>query len=217
MTPMRKSRGLLPRRAQLVEPGVVGDAQIALRQQVQIEAGGAARGRFAHGREPERRMRLAHRLGRDVDRPQTIVLPRERERRLGPGAAHHRDALLGERYPVGAPPPERLELLVAVAHAEAEHHATAGEHVDGGDVLRQLERVVERQQQDVGRELHLLRARRDRGQQWNRRRRVAVLGEVVLGDPDRVEAELLGAHDLFSSFWNTSGHGRCHCAGLRKS
>ena len=70
--------------------------------------------------------------------------------------AHQRDVLAG---PLGAArerDAERGELLGQPADADAEDEAAAGQPVEAGDLLREDERVVLRDQADAGAETDLL-------------------------------------------------------------
>ena len=92
--------------------------------------------------------------------------------------------------------PKASNSSCAVAHADAEVEAPAGEQRERGGVLGESDRVVQRQQHQVRADPHPGRALGDRGGDHERRGRVAVVDEVVLGEPHRVEAELLGGDDL---------------------
>src|SRR5260370_25971003 len=55
---------------------------------------------------------------------------------------------------------------------------------------------MQRQQHQVRADANLLGDRSDRGCDWQNRRRVSVLGEVMLGQPDLVVAKLFGESRL---------------------
>ena len=77
--------------------------------------------------------------------------------------------------------------------------ASAGQHVERGDALRDARRVVDRGQRlhDAVSETDPLRALRRRGEEDLGRARVRVLlEEVVLDQPHAVEAEAVGELDL---------------------
>jgi hypothetical protein len=102
----------------------------------------------------------------------------------------------GAAGPLGDRHAEQLELALAVAEAEADLEPAAAQLVEHGDVLGEAQRVLERAEQDRGADPHRRRPLRDRGQHREDRRQVAVAGDVVLGEPDRLVAELFRPRDL---------------------
>jgi hypothetical protein len=76
-----------------------------------------------------------------------------------------------------------------VAEADADLHPSAAQVVEDGEVLGQPDRVVERQQADIAGEPHVPGASRHGGGARDPRGQVAVVHEVVLGEPDQVEAQ----------------------------
>src|SRR5208283_4884268 len=95
---------------------------------------------------------------------------------------------------------EALELLRAVAQAKSQPEPAARDYIDEGRVLGKLKRMIKRRQQDVGADGDARRARRDGGSRRHQRGQVAVVGEVMLGEPDGIEAELLGGLNLRQRF-----------------
>ena len=92
---------------------------------------------------------------------------------------------------------ERVELILAVARAEPQHEAPAGQDVDEGGVLRDPQRIGERQGHDGSADLDALGQRREiTGVDEHVRHDAVFIREVVLGDPGVVVAELVGPHDL---------------------
>src|SRR5208282_2927560 len=83
---------------------------------------------------------------------------------------------------------QRVEFLVAVAHPDAEAEAAAREHVDHRGVLGEAQRMIERGEQDVSAELQAGGARGDRGQHRHDGREITVVDEVMLGEPNGMEA-----------------------------
>jgi hypothetical protein len=67
-----------------------------------------------------------------------------------------------------------------------------GDDRRGGELLREAQRVVQRDEHRGDVDAHALRARGDRGGERGRRRHVAVVDAVMLRDRDRVEAEPVG-------------------------
>jgi len=89
---------------------------------------------------------------------------------------------------------EALELLLAPPEAEPEDQPSAGDQVHRGGVLGNPDRIVQGDQQQPGPDLDPARPRRDRRTHRQKRRQIPVVDEVVLGDPDRIEPELLRVH-----------------------
>ena len=80
--------------------------------------------------------------------------------------------------------PHRLVLGVAIAETEAHDQPPAADHVERGELLGEIDRLVQRQQQHAGAEHHALGLGRHACQ---RRQRLEVrerLGEIVLARPD---------------------------------
>jgi hypothetical protein len=80
--------------------------------------------------------------------------------------------------------PHRLVLGVAIAKTEAHDQPPAADHVERGELLGEIDRLVQRQQQHAGAEHHALGLGRHACQ---RRQRLEVrerLGEIVLARPD---------------------------------
>ena len=92
-----------------------------------------------------------------------------------------------------------LQFLHLVTDAEAEFEPPAGDHVQGGRIFRHAHRIVQRQQQHAGADVDALGTGRDGAADGQHRRRVAVVEEVVLGEPDVVEAGRFRAHDLIEA------------------
>jgi hypothetical protein len=84
---------------------------------------------------------------------------------------------------------EDRELLRPVAEAHAEEEPAAGEHVEERAHLRDLHRVVQREQDEVGADLEPRHLRGQPLQHGQQREVVEAGGDVVLAAPDRVEAE----------------------------
>ena len=79
------------------------------------------------------------------------MLARERERAVGPGAAHDRELLLEDRHALAERrEPEAVGLVLALvpAGAQPELDAAARDVVDGGHELGQHGRVAERRRRD---------------------------------------------------------------------
>ena len=110
----------------------------------------------------------------------------------GPELLHHLDGLGHARDPLLAVGADGLQLGVAVAQAHAEHEAALGDVVQGGHVLRHLERVVQRQQHDAGLEPHLADFGREPRQHRERLRPDGGVRHPVLRHGDGGEAAVAG-------------------------
>ena len=151
-------------------------------------------------RDPERRVRLLHRLRHDVAHRHGEVLA------LEAGVGIHRqhvgdllDGLAPHRPPLGRVDAEALELGARGGLAGAPVDAAVGDEVERGDALGDARRVVVagRHQHDAVAEADALRALRRGGQEDLGRRGVRVLlEEVVLDLPGVVDAEPVGQLDL---------------------
>jgi hypothetical protein len=117
------------------------------------------------------------------------------ERVLLPQAPQHGEALGETGAAVGGVDAVPGELMGSVALAEAGVDAPVGQHIEGGDVLGHPDGVVEREEQEVEADPDPLGDGGDGGGDRNDRGRVAVVGEVVLREPDGVVPQLLGAAD----------------------
>lgn len=97
--------------------------------------------------------------------------------------------------PVGVVPAEAARRVRVGSGADAQLQPPVGQRVDDGRVLGDAPRVLQRQRDDGGAEPDPLRVLRDGGQQHERRRQQAAeMPVVVLGDPERVEAEPVRLH-----------------------
>ena len=101
---------------------------------------------------------------------------------------------------------EAVELVFAVAGAQAQHEAPAAQDVDKGRVLGHPHRIGERQRHHRGADLDPLgQCREIAGIDEHIRHDAVFVREVMLGEPRIVEAKLVGAHDL-------ARHARMHVA-----
>ena len=108
---------------------------------------------------------------------------------LGPQPPDDLHALGEPAHPLRHRHPEDRELFRAVAEPHAQHEAPPGDHVEEGADLRDLHRVVQRQQHQVGPDGE---ARHLRGQPLQHRQQRKIVEPrrgVVLPTPDRVEPE----------------------------
>src|SRR5262249_17381422 len=86
---------------------------------------------------------------------------------------------------------EALELGIPVALADAEIEAAAGEQVEGRDLLGEQHRVMPGQHHHGGAKPQALGAAGDEAQKIERRRNLAVAGEMMLDHEQALVAELL--------------------------
>ena len=115
-----------------------------------------------------------------------------------PERPHQPDRLVGAAAAALERDAHEVELVAVPADADAEREAAAGELLQRRDLLREVHRVVQRQEHDRRPEPDPLRPAGDPAERDERvvdaAVRVDALGadDDVLGRPDRVEAELLG-------------------------
>ena len=87
---------------------------------------------------------------------------------------------------------ERQIFALVVAAASGEIDASVAEQIERRPLLRDADRVMQRQHRHRGREPDVLRARRDIGEHQVRTGEHAERVEMMLADPGRVHAELVG-------------------------
>ena len=103
---------------------------------------------------------------------------------------------LEARHPLGLRGAEALELHLAVAEAGAEDHAPAGHHVECGDLLGDIERLVQREQDDPGQEPAARRFDHQPRQQGELLVLLQRVGGVVHARGENVEAQRVGEPGL---------------------
>jgi hypothetical protein len=120
------------------------------------------------------------------------------ERRLRPRAREHGDGLLHPLAAVVAAQAvaDVLVLVVARAPSDADVQAPAAEVVEHGELDGQPHRVVQRHLNDGEPDARTRSARGERSGERNRIGVRAFAGEVVLGQPQVVEAHGLRQHAL---------------------
>ena len=187
--PMRWLAGSRPSASSFASPGIERLPARSLRQQVGADPRGAQRPRLRHRRHPERRPAGLHVARRDLHVREVVALAGIAERLAGEGELQHVEPFVGQRYAARHRQAEALELVRRVAHAHADLHAPAADVVEHRKILGESQRMVEGQQADVAGEAHALGPRRHRRGDGNPRRQVAVVDEVMLGEPDEVEPQ----------------------------
>jgi hypothetical protein len=158
-----------------------------------VPAGPPRRGPAAAA-DPQRHAPLLLRRRRHGELVEREVLAVEGEWLTRPRPPQHLDGLLGSRAALLARHPEVGELLVPVAGREAQIQPAAGEQVGDRGVLGQPQRVVQRGEQHRGAQPDAPRAGAQGGDHGEQRGQVAVVDQVVLGQPHGVEAPALGRH-----------------------
>ena len=163
------------------QPGPVRVHEVAVEgEQSRAELAGEARAAWPEEPAPQRH-RLLHGKGCDA---------------AGLPQSHHlAQAGFGLREPVGERSAEALVLRHSIAEPDTEVEATVAEDVDHRGFLGELRRLAQRGEQHGGADADGARACRDRGREGERLREIAVLEEVVLGEPHRRRAEALGTLD----------------------
>ena len=150
----------------------------------------------AHAHDVQRRVRLLQRLGNDPDLRDREVTALERKPFGGPRPDQDREGLVEALPALDLGDAVALELDRAVAAADADVETAAAEDVDHRQLFGQPDRIVEGQDGGGQADPHALRAHGGgRGQERGRDRQ-PVLDEVMLGQPDAVEAQLFRPHDL---------------------
>src|SRR5580704_8599848 len=145
-------------------------------------------------------MRLAYRPRQHAHVAELEILSLETESLCGPRLLENLDRLQCAAKSLRAGYAEALEFLGAVAEPNPEPKPAARDRVDEGCVLGQLQRMPKRREQDVGADANSRRSRCDSGSGGRQRGQIAVVGEVMFGEPNGIEAELLGRLNLRQRF-----------------
>ena len=121
-----------------------------------------------------------------------------RERRLGPRARQDLERLGAALAAVVAAEAvaHELVLVVQAAAAHADVEPAVAQVVEQRQLHREPDRMAERQLDDGKADAHPARARGERARERDRVAVDRLAGEVVLGEPDRVEADRLGQPGL---------------------
>jgi hypothetical protein len=130
------------------------------------------------------------RPGRDQDVLQPEVLTREREWRVaGQAAQEDLEFLVHQRSEAGAIDAQAGELLRPVARADPDQDPAARQVVKEREVLGDVHRVAQPEQLHPRAKTGLGRARGQGAEGHGRTRAIAVVREMVLGDPEAGDAE----------------------------
>ena len=87
--------------------------------------------------------------------------------------------------------PEPVELVLLISRPHADHGTAVADHVQHADFFQHAQRMVQWRHDHCGAKPDLRRLRCQRDGHRKRRRAQAVVGEMVLGEPGDVEADLL--------------------------
>src|SRR5438067_249300 len=116
----------------------------------------------------------------------------EAESIAGPCALQNLDRLERAAEALRARDAEAVELFLTIALAEAEAQASVGDDIDDRGILGDFQRMLKWREQDEGADGHLFCARGDCGGSGKHRGEIAIVSEVMFGEPDGVVAEGFG-------------------------
>src|SRR5690242_2911091 len=102
----------------------------------------------------------------------------------GPGAFENLDGFKRASEPLAARNAEAIELLGAIAESDAEAQTAVGNYVNCRAVFGQPQWMVKRREQHVAAERNAMGARGDRRQRRHQGAKIAVIGEMMFGQPD---------------------------------
>ena len=117
---------------------------------------------------------------------------RHRHAVLGPETDDGLQILFQPHHPLGLGGAETLELHFAIAEAGAEDHAPARHHVEGGDLLGDIQRLVEREQDDARQQPAARRLDHEPRQQRDLLILLQRVGGIVHAGGQNVVAQLVG-------------------------
>ena len=143
------------------------------------------------GAEPDRRVRLLHRFERERRVLESEVGARHGDAVLGPEANHRLQVLLQPRDALGLCGAKTLELHLAIAESCTEYHAPAGHHIEGRDLLGDIEWFVQREQDDPRQQAAARRLDHEPRQQRDLLILLQGVGGVVHAGGENVEAEFV--------------------------
>src|SRR5580704_2953940 len=145
-------------------------------------------------------MRFLDGLRRHFDILKVEELALEGDGLAGKGTADDFEGLVGARAALLGRHAETLKLFALEADPNAKLEATAGDHINGRNVLGQADRIVQRHQQHPGCDADPVGTGGDRRGGGQDRGKIAVFDEVVLGQPDIIETVVFAPRDLVEDF-----------------
>src|ERR1700685_4181836 len=125
-------------------------------------------------------MRPTHRLRQHAHVSELEILAVETESLAGTRQLENLDSLERAAESLCARHAEALKFLGTIAETNSKPQPPAREYIDERGVLSQLQRVIERGQQDVGADGDARGARGDSSGRRHQRGQVAVVGEMML-------------------------------------
>src|SRR5262249_47609364 len=138
-----------------------------------------------------------YRLDRAVRLVELEMRALHRDELLGPQPLHRFEAFLEPLAEPRARHAERLELDVAVADAAAEDELAVRQDVQCRELLGEIERLVQWEQDEATDEPQFRRNRRRISKEWDLLHRLEWMRAVMGALDDAVEADFLGAlHEL---------------------
>ena len=143
--------------------------------------GGPPQGALCRDSVPDRRVRRLNALGGQLGFGDLVELTVEGEVVLGPGLGHQVEGFLEASHPLLPRNPVSFELLRDVTGSHPEDEAALGEIVENCDVLGELQRCVERDQEHPGSDAHVL-GHRCHARAGDQRARTQTVFLGVVGD-----------------------------------
>ena len=145
-------------------------------------------------------MRLLDRLRCHLNVLEVEELALEGDGLSGKRAPNYVEGLVGSRAALFERHTETFELFPFEADPGAELETTAGDHINGRNVLGKAYGIVERHQEHAGYDADPLGAGGDRRGYGQDRGQIPVFDEVVLRQPHIVKPVILAPRDLIEDF-----------------
>src|SRR5262249_22070935 len=145
--------------------------------------------------QPDWWVRFLERLGLDMNVLDTGKLPFKCHFVFGPQTPDQAEVLSEAGRPFFAGEAKAGEFIKSVPLADPEIKTPLGKVINEGHILGHAHRMIEGEQQHKRTDAYAVGAGGDRGSRVERCR-IIIPAEVVLGEPDIVVAELLGAYTL---------------------
>src|SRR6266404_4447277 len=141
-------------------------------------------------------MRFLDGLRRHLDILKVEELALEGDGLSGESATDDFEGLVGARAALLRRHAETLKLFAFEADPDAKLEATAGDHINGRNVLGKADRIVKRHQQHPGCDADPVGAGGNRRGGGQDRGKVTIIDEVMLGQPDIVKPVVFAPCDL---------------------